>query len=613
MSYVPVSLKSFLNEDMGSLKQISDMPKEWKQKLISNYRAGENSELISIEDISDPKKLQKFLKDEDKIATIIKVDGKTKYYIEKISPQKFNILDADEESSIRNPRRKKEQEERDAAWKKQEEERQARYAAANPSKSTTESISNPPKVEEILNERMGRHSYHDPANVGEYNAGGLIDFIKKLTDAGKKVEVLNVYKDKPREKKSSERSKIRNEYDPLEKIGGSYNRGSSLSQKKRFEKYEEKKRAEIDKKIDIEVEKLKEQIIANFDTAIDDVVQQMRKGYATIDAKTIGEKILKGVNLDGMKRFAAAYEVIGNQYRDIKPAETIQKLKQLGFGPKKIQESLFEDFAPEKADEVTQLLWEIVEKLVTIYGYEELEAKYLLLISSHILEELIRSNQPVDFIANFLSKNVSLNKEMKKHMEYQEKAESEYTEMVKRNSPKDYSKMDKFEIQKEIDQALDNNDYKTLEKLKDYIPESLKESIQTLLNEVNESILMHQNVPLLDNTESDGDFDFRLGPHDSRIGETNAWYEEVIASLIEDFEMEEDEANSFIDIVAEELILALSDGLSAEEAAALVYTNEEALEKLAQLDPGYTKDFPDETYNPKGFKINRDDPDTIYQ
>ena len=106
MSYVPESLNNFLNEDMGTLKQISDMPKEWKQKLIQNYRAGENSVITTIDASETPAKVTKFLKDEDKIATILKVDGKTKYYIEKISPQKFKISDADEESSIRDPRRK---------------------------------------------------------------------------------------------------------------------------------------------------------------------------------------------------------------------------------------------------------------------------------------------------------------------------------------------------------------------------------------------------------------------------------------------------------------------------------------------------------------------------
>jgi hypothetical protein len=602
MAYAPTSLKNFLNEDMGSLKQISDMPKEWKTKLIKNYRAGMNSEITSLDDISDPKKLQKFLKDENKIATILKVDGKTKYYIEKISPQKFNVMDADEEGSIRIPRRKALEAERDAQWKKQEEERQARYAAANPSKSTTESVSNPPKVDEVLNERRGgRGQWHDPANVGEYNAGGLIDFIKKLTDAGKKVEILNIYRDKPREKKSSERSKIRNDYDPLEvDAGSSYQRHASPSQKKRFEKYEEKKRAEIDKKIDIETEKLKEQIISNFDKAIDDIVQQMRRGYATIDAKTIGEKILSGVNLDGMKRFAAAYEVIGNQYRDIKPSETIQKLKQLGFGPKKVHESLLEDFSLEHADEVTQLLWEVVEKLVTVYGYEELEAKYLLLVASNnVLEVLIKLNKPVDFIAGFLAQDLPLNKELKKYMESQEKAESEYAEMLKKNSPKDYSKMDKFEIQKEIDQALDNNDYETLEKLKDYIPESLKESIQTLLNELDESILMHQNVQLLDSAEKTDEEDIDEGVNPEIVH----FLEGVYTELVDEFEMEEEEASDFISIVHDELKDAFEDGLMPEEAAALVYNNEEALEKLAQMDPGYVKDFPSEE-PPKPIQTN---------
>ena len=315
----------------------------------------------------------------------------------------------------------------------------------------------------------------------------------------------------------------------------------------------------------------------------------MRRGYATIDAKTIGEKILKGINLDGMKRFAAAYELIGNQYRDIKPGETIKKLKELGFGPKKVQESVNEDWAPENADEVSYILMEILDKLITVYGYEELEAKNLILISSNILEKLLNIGKTADFIASFLSKDIPLNREMKKAIEKADKAENEYREIVNKNSPKDYSKMSKFDIQKEVDKAIDTNDFETLKKLQPYIHESLKESINELLKEALGG--MQTGVPLLDSTENEGDFDSKLGPHDSQIGETDAWYEDVISVLINEFEMDEDEADCFIDIVHEELRLALKDGLSAEEAAALVYSNEEVLEKLAQLDPGYQKDL----------------------
>ena len=68
----------------------------------------------------------------------------------------------------------------------------------------------------------------------------------------------------------------------------------------------------------------------------------------------------------------------------------IAKLKELGFGPKKVQESVNEDWAPENADEVSYILMEILDKLITVYGYEELEAKNLILISSNILEKLMQ-------------------------------------------------------------------------------------------------------------------------------------------------------------------------------------------------------------------------------
>ena len=620
MSYASESLKNFLNEDLGNLKQIADMPKEWKQKLITNYRAGANSQITSMEPSGD-KKFQAFLKDEDKIATILKVDGQTKYYIEKMSPQKFKIYDADQEYSIRKPREKKAQEERDAAWKKELEDRQARFDAAN--KPKNESISNPPKVDEVLNERRGRGGkWHDPAEMGEYSVGGVIDFINKLIEKGQKVEALNISKDKEREKKTNTRSQNWNDPDPLEKIYG-VNRGVSKSAKLRFEKFEEKKRAEIDKKVDIEIEKFKEQILKNFDDAMEKLLSDMRKGYASVDAKSIGEKLLAGVNLDGIKRFKAAYDVISNPYREIKPAEVLDQLKKLGFGPKKrANESVNEDmWSPDKEDEVSDWLQEIHNALQSLFGYSEREAQYLLIAGQNLLEKYWNLGKTGQEAAAILAKDPAFNKEMKAKIIDDDSAQNSYEDMVAKQTTlkdfqpseqtgtPDYSKMDKFEIQKEIDKALDAGDYETLEKLKNYIPESLRESIQELLLEVkmetNESTLMHQNVALMDSTEN--------GDAPANIQEISVWVNGVFVELIQEFEMDEEESGDFIDIVLDELKAAFHDGLSPQEAAALVYTNEEALEKLAQLDPAYQSDFEDHDEPTGTTQTNRQDSGVEYE
>jgi hypothetical protein len=607
MSYASTTLKNFLNEDMGTLKQIADMPKEWKTKLIQNYRAGENSEVNTMDASETPAKLTKFLKDEGKIATILKVDGKTKYYIEKKSPQKFEVMDADEEHSIRAPRRKREQEARDAEWKRQEDERAARYAAANP-KPTTESISNPLKSNEVLNERR-RGEWHDPALIGEYNTAGLLDFIKKLVDAGKKVELLNIFKDVAREKKGQIRRNA--PVDPLErKEGNNYDRGVSPAARKRFEKFEEKKRAQIDKKVDIEIEKFKEQILANFDKAMEDILQQMRKGYGSIDAKSIGEKLLGGVDLNGLKRFQAGYEIISNQYRDIKPKEILDQLKKLGFGPKKTNEAYESNSAwnPENEDKVADWLNEIVEKMENLYKVDGLLARYAMIVAAPKLDQFWRAGMSPISIANEFANNKALLTKAAEEMGKEESANTEYEEMVNRNAPqmrhreeepeitvKDYSKMDKFEIQKEIDQALDAGDIEKLKRLQKYLPESLKEPVAELLREAkmetNESVLMHQNVALLDNTDEktdEEDIDEGVSPEIVRF------FEGVYSELVTEFEMDEEEAGDFITIVHDELKAAFEDGLMPEEAAALVYTNEEALEKLAKLDPAYQSDFGDE-------------------
>ena len=626
MAYASTTLKNFLNEDLGTLKQIADMPKEWKQKLIQNYRAGENSEVTTMDASETPAKLTKFLKDESRVATILKVDGKTKYYIEKISPQKFKVMDADEEGSIRIPRRKAAEAAREAQWKKEAEERQARIDAANAPKPTSESISNPPKVTDVLNERRGgRGQWHDPAELGEYNAGGLLDFIKKLTDKGQKVELVNIYKDVPREKKSGERSKIRNTIDPLEPTQGSYNRGVSAAAKKRFEKFEEKKRAEIDKKVDIEIEKLKDQILINFDDAMEKVLAEMRKGYGSIDAKSIGEKILAGVNLDGIKRFKAAYELI-DQYRDIKPAEILSQLKKLGFGPKKranesatVNEGMWD---PQYEDMVSDWLHDIHDALQDVFGYSERESQYLLIAGQDLLEKYWKLRKTGHEAAGILAKDPAFNKEAKSRIAADDVAQDNYDEMVAKNTtlkdmqpaeqagPPSYNKMDKFEMQKEIDKALDAGDYETLEKLKNYIPESLKESITELLKEVkmetNESTLMHQNVALLDSTdeETEEEKDMNEGVSPELIN----WLENVYIALIQEFEMDEDEADDFMGIVQAELHAAFEDGLLPEEAAALVYTNEEALEQLARIDPAYQSDFGENPEETGTQQANRQDP-----
>jgi hypothetical protein len=607
MSYASISLKNFLNEDLGNLKPIADMPKEWKQKLIANYRAGANSVVTTMDATESTAKVTKFLKDEDRIATIVKVDGQTKYYIEKISPQKYKISDADQEYSIRKPREEKARAERDAAWKKQEEERQARYAASQ--KPTSESISNPPKVDEVLNERRGRHDWHDPAELGEYSTGGIIDFLKKLTDAGKKVELLNISKDKKRSEINTARGN--RPRDPLEKMGGNYDRGVNPAGKKRFEKYEEKKKAEIDKKVDIEIEKFKEQILDNFDKSMEEILQSMRKGYGTIDAKSIGEKLLKGVDLNGLKRFQAAYELIGNQYREIKPKEVIDQLKRLGFGPKKrANESLSANVGMWDAqfeDAVSDWLHEIHDALQDLFAYSEREAQYLMVAGQNLLEKYWKLKKTGKEAAAILAKDIAFNNEAKAKIIEDDAAQGNYDEMVAKHTTlkdfqtaeqsdaPDFSKMDKFEIQKEIDKALDAGDYETLEKLKKYIPESLQESIQELLKEVNmETINEEQDAP-------------------SNIMEISAWVKGVFISLIQDFEMEEDEAGDFIDIVHDELKAAFEDGLLPEEAAALVYSNEEALEKLAQLDPGYQEDFEDENEPTGTTQANRQDPGFEYE
>jgi hypothetical protein len=307
MQYVFDTLDNFLNEDKGSLKIFGDIPKEWDQKLFkgsgwSNI-AGPESEVQKIEDPTDYKKFLEIIKKENIRAIIVKVDGYSKYFIERISDQKFKVYDADQESSVRNKRR--------------DEERKAQEAERTK-----------------LSESRRHYHYYDPAE-SEMKVPEMINLFKKIEGEGKQIEVFAILKDIKRNAKNLERGKEREKLDPLEKDknAGYYDRPSP-TQKRRYSVYAEKKRVEIDKKIDDELEELKSQIVNNLDKALEKIVDNIRKGYDSYaSADNISSELMKGINLKGIQRFAKAYDSVSpNTYSgDGDTIKAAQKLKNLGF------------------------------------------------------------------------------------------------------------------------------------------------------------------------------------------------------------------------------------------------------------------------------------------
>jgi hypothetical protein len=311
MAYVYESLDSFLNEDMGNLNIFKDIPDEWHQWILGSnggYNAGgRNSEVSKIENPTDSKILAKSLRADGVHSAIIKINGKSKYFIRQESPQKFKVYDADQMYSVEKKRR--------------EEERKKR--------EKNESISFN-KLDEI---RRGRHNYQESGLIDSKNINEIVAWIQKLQSEGKNLEFFVIGMDKDRAEKSRQRREEKNISDPYEKKPsyGVSDKGSSDIQINRYNIYAEKKRAELDKLVDDEIEKFKNQIISNMDKAIEDIMENLRKGYAWYaDSKNISEKIMKGVDLSGIKRFAEAYDAI-EPSGDKDPLEASKKLKKLGF------------------------------------------------------------------------------------------------------------------------------------------------------------------------------------------------------------------------------------------------------------------------------------------
>jgi hypothetical protein len=305
------SLYEFLNEDLGTLKPFSDIPEEWKDRLLKTASwtgmGGENSKVMELSSDSDYKTLLKNLKDDNLIIAIIKKDGVSEYMIEKISPNKFKVRRAEGEYSI-----------------KQAKEQKAR----EDTQKSNESI-NPPKADEI-NERL-RRSYYDSADVGDMSVPQLQEWLdhQKKENPNSKYQIFLIFADIERGKKRQGRMELRNIQDPLE-VGQNYHE-KTRSQKERYEIFSEKKRAQLDKQLDKVLDDFKQQLVNNFDKSIEKIVSDMRKGYSwNLDVKSIGEALLKDVNMAELKKFTAAYDAIG-PYRDPDSVKAVKELKKLGF------------------------------------------------------------------------------------------------------------------------------------------------------------------------------------------------------------------------------------------------------------------------------------------
>jgi hypothetical protein len=313
-----------LYEDLGTLKPFEDIPKEWKEKLLhtGSYKGtgGKDSIVKELPADADYKTFLKFLKDESLIISIIKKDGKSTFMIEKISANKFKVRRAEGESSEKT--------------KKREAEQKAKEAE----KQQNENL-NPPKVNEI-NERWGRSggrrggTYYDSADVGEMSVPQLQEWLKrqKTENPNSTYQIFLIFADPERAKKRQGRFETRGIEDPYERTPGSTTKEASKSQSERYDIFAEKKRAELDKKMDKVLEDFKQQLIDNFDQSMEKVIYDIRRGYSwNLDIKTIGETLMKGVDMTELKKFTEAYDAIEPDNYKKDASKTAEKLKKLGI------------------------------------------------------------------------------------------------------------------------------------------------------------------------------------------------------------------------------------------------------------------------------------------
>jgi hypothetical protein len=325
--FVYESLSDFLNEDLGSLKPFSDIPSEWKNEILRTQQGGRGGMKSKVEELSidsDYKTFLKKFKDSDFLVAIVKINGKSKYLIASFSTNKFKIKDADQEYSVRKKKREEEDKRREEEIKRREEERVASQKNEN---------LNPPKYYE-LNEARGRHQHYDPADLGEKSVPELQGWLKdlKTKNSEDNIQLFIIYADLERRKKISDRSSAKSLEDPLNPQSSHYDPSSSRSQKERYDIFAEKKRAELDKKFDRVLDNFKQQIIDNFDKSMEKTISDIRKGYSwSFDLKTIGENLLKGIDMKELRKFVEAYDAIEPNPAKKDAAEASNKLKKLGF------------------------------------------------------------------------------------------------------------------------------------------------------------------------------------------------------------------------------------------------------------------------------------------
>lgn len=282
---------------------LAGLPKHWIKYLANrwgkgyNYGdklAGEHSAITPIKGGFDPGKIKKALKDPNNIGVIGRVEGKPLFMIvvHDSKTTKYRFFEV------------------------------AKGEGYHDSKG--------------VSSYGGRRSRR--SNVADsYNMNEVIDVADQLgqnLDLAK-LTIEAISKDPEREELVKKRREYKNlPDDPL--YQATPDRWSSpsptIAQRKRAKKYAEIKRPALDARIDSEVQKIKDQMGAALDKALETMIKNVKEGNTySVNKSNLASAIAGAINTYGIENLAKAYSAVNIKYSDKAPLDVSRELKRTGL------------------------------------------------------------------------------------------------------------------------------------------------------------------------------------------------------------------------------------------------------------------------------------------
>jgi hypothetical protein len=183
------------------------------------------------------------------------------------------------------------------------------------------------------NTRSGRSPLVDHYSLKDVLS--VIEELKGDTDFSG-ITFEKISKDPERGSKIEKRLISNKPTDPYESPGTTGYSKSPLTtpkQKEIIKKYGELKRKKLDIKVDEEIEKIKNQVVAAIPGALATAISSVKRGYSyNISNVSIAKEIAQKINIDNLTTLAQAYRTLELNYSDTtKPSDVAANLKKLGM------------------------------------------------------------------------------------------------------------------------------------------------------------------------------------------------------------------------------------------------------------------------------------------